>query len=178
MKEFTGDLWQEREPDGRIKIGFAKRYIDDVLGECFHVMQADTREVKKGGPLMVIETNDGLTSLKSPLTGTILNFNSKARNFPDRLSEDDVIMEVVPEGVKIAAKEKVKKPETGTGNWLNLQDVFQVNVDLFNQPVQVDRQAAELRVQGILDQLRDERADRAEMLRQAGHFARAVRRPR
>lgn len=108
MKEFIGDLWIDKAEDGRVKIGFARRFIEDRMGECFHVMQADTRNVKKGGPLLVIETNDGLRPVKSPLSGSILYFNDHARNFPDKLVEDDCILEVLPEGVKLSS---VKKAE-------------------------------------------------------------------
>lgn len=111
MKEFIGDLWIDKAEDGRVKIGFARRFIEDRMGECFHVMQADTRNVKKGGPLLVIETNDGLRPVKSPLSGSILYFNDHARNFPDKLVEDDCILEVLPEGVKLSSvkKAEVKK---------------------------------------------------------------------
>lgn len=124
MKEFSGNMWTESDKDGRVKIGFSKRFIEDRLGECFHVMQADVRTVKKGTPLFVIETNDGLESLKSPVSGTILVFNAKARNFPDRLTEEDVIAEVLPEGVKLEKAKKEKKEKVATtvvNEWIDFQ---------------------------------------------------------
>lgn len=124
MKEFIGDLWMDKAEDGRVKIGFARRFIDDRMGECFHVMQADTRNVKKGGPLLVIETNDGLRPVKSPLSGSILYFNDHARNFPDKLVEDDCILEVLPEGVKLSSvkKAEVKKPYNYDTDFLAILD--------------------------------------------------------
>lgn len=110
MKEFIGNIWTEAGADGRVRMGFSRRFIEERLGECFHVMQADIKSVKKGEPLLVIETNDGLESLKSPLSGNILVFNAKARNFPDRLVEEDCILEILPEGVKLPVKTK-KVPE-------------------------------------------------------------------
>lgn len=101
MKEFFGNVWTEAESDGHIRIGFSRRFIEDRLSECFHVMPADTKALRKGGPMLVIETNDGLESLKSPITGSILVFNEKARNFPDRLTEEDDILQVCPEGVSL-----------------------------------------------------------------------------
>jgi glycine cleavage system H lipoate-binding protein len=102
MKTFVdGSTWTEPDDRGVIRIGFRQSYIEQVLGECFHVVQADTRKARKGCPLMVLETNDGTSRVRSPVTGTILTFSDKARNFPDRLTEDDVIVEVLPEGVTL-----------------------------------------------------------------------------
>jgi hypothetical protein len=101
MKEFVGNIWTETDKRGVVQLGFARKYIDEVLGECFHVIPADTRQARKGQPLMVLETNDGTERIKSPLSGTILVFADKAKNFPDRLTEEDVICEVLPEGVKL-----------------------------------------------------------------------------
>lgn len=109
MKTIVGNLWTEEGKDGRVNIGFTRNFIEERLGECFHVLQADMQVVRKGGPLMVIETNDGLESLKSPLTGSILVFNAKARNFPDRLTEEDNIMEILPEGVTLPVSTKKSK---------------------------------------------------------------------
>jgi glycine cleavage system H lipoate-binding protein len=109
MKEYSGGLWTETAPSGVVRLGFSKVFIEQKLGECFHVMQADSKNVKEGEPLLVLETNDGLESLKSPITGTILHFNSKARNFPDRLTEEDNILEVLPEGVKAPKPDKKEK---------------------------------------------------------------------
>lgn len=131
-REYVGDLWMEKQEDGRVRLGFARRFIEDRLGECFHVMQADTQSVKKGGPLLVIETNDGLRTLKSPLAGSILRFDAKARNFPDKLLEDDTILEVLPQGVKLPAPKKAEektKPAFEL-NWNNAQ--VQQFRDLFN----------------------------------------------
>lgn len=154
MKEFIGDLWMDRAEDGRVKIGFARRFIEDRMGECFHVMQADTRNVKKGGPLLVIETNDGLRPVKSPLTGSILFFNHNARNFPDKLVEDDCILEVLPEGVKLPSV-TVKKAKAPTNNWANggvLGDLWADNQPpTFDEAVNNARRVAQVRAQqGVL----------------------------
>src|SRR5271156_6203635 len=110
MKEYIGNLWTESGPKGTLRIGFTQRFIEEKLGEGFHVMQADLTKVQKGGPMLVIETNDGLESLSAPITGTIMTFNERARNFPDRLKEEEVILEVLPEGVKLEVV--VKKTKT------------------------------------------------------------------
>jgi len=109
MKKNIGFVWTEEKSDGRVNIGFTRAFIDSKLMECFACVQADAFNLFEGGPMLVIETNDGLESLKSPITGTITNFNAKARNFPDRLTEDDVILTVLPKGVVLPAKAKTKK---------------------------------------------------------------------
>jgi glycine cleavage system H lipoate-binding protein len=134
MKTFFGNLWTEEGKDGRVNIGFSRRFIEERLVECFHVIQADMRVARKDHPLMVIETNDGLESLKSPITGSILVFNHKARNFPDRLTEDDNIMEILPEGVTLPVSVKKAKPVfTDDMAYLNqtwsnrIEDLFTIN---------------------------------------------------
>lgn len=124
MKEYNGNLWTETDALGKVKLGFSKVFIEQKLGECFHVMQADSKNVKKGEPLLVLETNDGLESLKSPITGTILSFNTKARNYPDRLTEEDSILELLPEGVTLPKEEKKTKTKAkAIDNWLTQANI-------------------------------------------------------
>jgi Glycine cleavage H-protein len=108
MKTIIGNIWTEVKESGLVKVGFTQQFIEQRLGECFHVMQADVRQVKKGEPMLVIETTDGLESLKAPLSGSIHFFNVKARNFPDRLNEEDLIMELLPDGVVLPVVKKKK----------------------------------------------------------------------
>jgi glycine cleavage system H lipoate-binding protein len=141
MKEVNGNLWTETSPRGTLRIGFTQRFIEEKLGECFHVMQADLNKVVRGGPMLVIETNDGLENLKSPVTGSILVFNDRARNFPDRLKEEETILEVLPDGVKLEPVVKAKRVEKAKiaapaqfdpDRW----EPRDVNLDdLFNRPV-------------------------------------------
>src|SRR5579864_9391330 len=98
MKEYLGNVWTEVDARGVLRLGFTKQYIDERLGECFHVVPADVGNTTKGGSLLVLETNDGTSRIKSPISGTILVFSDKARNFPDRLTEEDVIIEILPTG--------------------------------------------------------------------------------
>lgn len=118
MKVVTGNIWTDTDARGVLKIGFTKQYIDNELGECFHVIQADTKLARKGQPLMVLETNDGTSRIRSPINGSIISFSHKAQNFPDRLVEEDVIMEVLPEGVKLE-KVVAAKPQK---YWNNIQN--------------------------------------------------------
>jgi glycine cleavage system H lipoate-binding protein len=137
MKTFVdGSIWTETDARGVSLIGFRQEYIDQVLGECFHVVQADTRRARKGCPLMVLETNDGTNRVRSPVTGTILTFSDKARNFPDRLTEDDVIVEVLPEGTVLPTTKKAREERAS----VVINDAAGVarhlNVDLFARAAQ------------------------------------------
>lgn len=103
MKEVLGNLWFTKDAtNDSTNIGFTKQFIDERLSECFHVLMADTKIIKEKGPLLVLETNDGLEPVRSPLAGRIVFFNDKARNFPDRLLESDII-------VSLSHKEPAKK---------------------------------------------------------------------
>lgn len=121
MKTNHGNVWSEVR-NGRMAIGFTKQCIDDTLPECFHVLQADATTVKLRGPMLVLETNDGLLSILSPVAGRIRFFNDRARNFPDKLTEEDVIIEVeLPQPAQEVKKAVVKKsskvtPKIGGGN--------------------------------------------------------------
>jgi hypothetical protein len=119
------NIWTEDEKDGLVKVGFTRRFIDNVLMECFHIVQADIKNLYEGGPMLVVETNDGLESIKSPYTGTVHYFNPKARNFPDRLTEEDTIMTILPKGIVLPERKKAavkKEPEPtaqGFNQWVN-----------------------------------------------------------
>ena len=127
MKTFTEEVWFETNKDGTISVGFTQDYIRRKMPECFHVVQADVKNVSKDTPMLVIETNDCLESVKAPITGRVKYFNHKARDFPDQLKEDDVILTVAPPGVAeevaVAAKPKV----------VNWDDVQAMNLDWLNE---------------------------------------------
>lgn len=109
MKMNYGDLWVETLPEGTINVGFTQPCIEEKLQECFHVLPADVVRTKREQPLLVLETNDGLVSIKSPVNGHITFFSDKARNFPDRLSEEDVIVTLITEEQRKKSIEKAKK---------------------------------------------------------------------
>src|SRR5260370_11552088 len=111
MKEYTKDFWIETNPDGTVNVGLTDNLIQSKLQECFHILQANTLAVKENEPMLVLETNDGLESLKSPVTGTVLKFNDRARNFPDKIKEDEVVLHLCPVGVKMPV---VKRPRVNT----------------------------------------------------------------
>lgn len=115
MKKTIGNIWYE-EKDCRVSVGFTQECLNEKLQECFHILPADVFAVKAQGPLMVLETNDGLEAVHSPVAGRIRFFSDKARNFPDRLTTEDVVVEIdlpKPEVKKVAAKKATTKPSGG-----------------------------------------------------------------
>lgn len=142
MKTDHNLVWSEIHADKSITIGFTKKCIDEYLGECFHVMQADSKTVRAAGPMLVLETNDGLESIKSPFSGSISYFNPKARNYPDKITEVDTILTILPPGVEKVKVEKKVSPQV-IGNWtvpgdytVQFNDLFQQAV---TQPNRIDR---------------------------------------
>jgi glycine cleavage system H lipoate-binding protein len=80
--------------DGAVtRIGLTQSFINS-LDECWQILPANTREFKKKSPLFTVETNDALISIMSPINGHLNMFNTTARDFPDHLTEDMVIMEL------------------------------------------------------------------------------------
>lgn len=96
MKTNYGDIWCETQPDGMMSIGFTKKCIEEKLCECFHILPADVGTAKLKQPLLVLETNDGVEAIPSPINGRIIIFSDKARNFPDRMTEEDVVVSIEP----------------------------------------------------------------------------------
>jgi glycine cleavage system H lipoate-binding protein len=96
MKEVRGAIWFQTSEDGTVTVGLTWDYIRQKLGECFHVMQADERQLIQNQPMLVLETNDGLETIKAPVSGTIVHFNWRARDFPDKLTEEETILIIKP----------------------------------------------------------------------------------
>ena len=135
MKHISGNIWYQTS-QGRMEIGFTKECLDEKLTECFHILPADNYAVKQRGPLMVLETNDGLEAVHSPIAGRVLFFSDKARNFPDRLTEEDVVVAIeMPREVKKIAPKKSAAPKgtPATGGRLNW------DIDPFDEPMPWDR---------------------------------------
>ena len=80
------------------------------------MLPADASEVREKGPLLVLETNDGLQSIKTPVAGKVAYFNPKARNFPDKLTDSDTIVTLFPKGY-VAPQKAAKKVDNI--NWFN-----------------------------------------------------------
>lgn len=87
----ANQIWYKQEGK-HLKIGFTEQFLPTVH-EAWHVLPTTTKaKVREKSPLMAIETNDALFTIFAPSTGRVIKFNDKARDFPDRLSADDVIL--------------------------------------------------------------------------------------
>lgn len=87
-----GRTWFQKNKEGKTEIGFTNDFLRD-LDECWHIMAGATSKVaiKEAQPLCSVETNDGLFSVASPVSGVISFFNTKAMNFPDKITSEEVI---------------------------------------------------------------------------------------
>jgi glycine cleavage system H lipoate-binding protein len=85
-------IWFEQN-DNVVTVGFTRQFLE-LMGECWHIVPANMERFRAHAPLMVVETNDSLISIKSPVAANFTSFNAKAQNFPDQLTEDDVILEM------------------------------------------------------------------------------------
>jgi glycine cleavage system H lipoate-binding protein len=106
MPKVVNDLnqiWVESDGGEHVKIGFTRDFLQQ-LDQCWHILPANNSRFKKQMPLMTVETNDGLVSILSPVTGYLQNFDRKAQDFPDKLTEEDVIL-----SINVAEKKAVKK---------------------------------------------------------------------
>lgn len=108
-KQILGSIWVQTNKDGTVSVGLTADFIRTKMGECFHIMQADKDDLVENQPMLVMETNDGLESVRSPVTGRILSFNRRAVDFPDKLKDSESILTILPVGV--APKATTKKPK-------------------------------------------------------------------
>ena len=128
-KVYMDDIWVQ-EGKGTVDIGFTQLFIDRILGECYHITQASSVMMTKDRAMLTIETNEGLKVIRSPVTGTVSYFNTHARDFPDRLTEDSVVISIKPKTIVVGVEKKeVKKPSS---HHVFLDDFIEVNGDLFN----------------------------------------------
>lgn len=93
-------IWYQQDGE-QIKIGLTRSFLD-TLDECWHILPGG-RSVKAKAPLMTVETNDSLVSILSPVAGNLFNWNERATNFPDKLTEDDVVLTLTTARVAEAA---------------------------------------------------------------------------
>lgn len=85
-------IWYDEDGD-LVRIGFTQPFLN-TLDQCWHILPSNTEKFKLKAPLLTVETNDSLISIMSPVAGNFMNYSDKAQNFPDRLTEADVIMEL------------------------------------------------------------------------------------
>ena len=86
----TGRLWYETK-EGETRIGFTEEFLQQMQ-DCFHIVPGKQRTtIRQDGPLMAIETNECLFSIRAPVSGIITFFNTKAQDFPEKLTVDEVV---------------------------------------------------------------------------------------
>lgn len=85
-------IWYEVS-GANIKMGLTRSFLDQ-LDECWHILPPMGRQIKMKAPLFTVETNDSLVSVLSPVAGNFLTWNDRATNFPDKLTESDVLIEL------------------------------------------------------------------------------------
>jgi hypothetical protein len=94
-------IWYETS-DEVTRIGLTASFLEQ-LDQCWHILPPSARQIRMKAPLFTVETNDSLVSVLSPVAGNFLNWNDRATNFPDKLRDTDVIIEltskVIPEPV-------------------------------------------------------------------------------
>ncbi len=93
----TADIWYVTK-NNKVTVGFMSDFLKKMT-DCWHISPVG-KSVDKESPLMVLEMGDELLSIMSPSKGLIESFNTKAQNFPEQLTEDDVICVINENGVK------------------------------------------------------------------------------
>ena len=86
--------------------------------EIIEVLVKNGEEIKKGDPLITLESDKSSVEVPSPLSGKILNINVK---IGDKVSEGDTVLEIDSLNNKVEAKsetnnEKIKKSRTNNKN--------------------------------------------------------------
>ena len=81
--------------------------------EIIEVLVKNGEEIKKGDPLITLESDKSSVEVPSPLSGKILNINVK---IGDKVSEGDTVLEIDSVNNKVEAKsetnnEKIKNQE-------------------------------------------------------------------
>lgn len=103
-KVVVDKIWFMKDK-GTIQVGFNKSFLRELSeGSCWHIMPANNRRVKEKLPLLTVESSDELVSIPSPVSANVYSFSDKARNFPEKLNEDDVVIELRESDTKSKAK--------------------------------------------------------------------------
>lgn len=157
MTNSLNQLWYQKDGDV-FNMGLTRNFLES-LDECWHILPTNISRVKEKSPLFTIETNDSLLSILSPVAGNFLNWNDRATNFPDKLTETDVI-------IKLSTKEIVKaEPLAGLDDEV---EIARLTAIVSNSTLPINsRIAANTRIQEIT-LARSLRAPRPEPALMAG----------
>ena len=135
-----GRTWFEVR-EGKTYVGFTKAFLDTLDG-CWHIIPAASARttVKENAPLCAVETNDGLFSVPSPVTGIISVFEHAAMNFPDKLSAEMHVATVVDK-----QQEEVEAPAEGARLLFGDEVRARINANLAQLNAQPEAPRAEFR---------------------------------
>ena len=98
-KIFYGDEWHPIVHQSEIpNIGDFKSV------EIIEVLVKNGEEIKKGDPLITLESDKSSVEVPSPLSGKILNINVK---IGDKVSEGDTVLEIDSANNKVEAKPEI-----------------------------------------------------------------------
>ena len=86
--------------------------------EIIEVLVKNGEEIKKGDPLITLESDKSSVEVPSPLSGKILNINVK---IGDKVSEGDTVLEIDSANNKVEAK-----PETNNEKIKNQEPIIKI----------------------------------------------------
>lgn len=106
-KVIEGNIWVRANGDSA-EVGFVPEFLKMFQEEGWNVIP-NTGSIKKGQPLMAVETNDSLLSIISPVDGEVQEVAFHAQNSPEKLTTDCRVLTIFT-GKKVVKK----KPTTAS----------------------------------------------------------------
>ncbi|WP_025728715.1 glycine cleavage system protein H [Atopobacter phocae] len=86
--KFSKDGFWIKEQDDHIVIGFGLKLQDDV-GEVAFASFPYEEALKKGEPIIDVEASKAVTTVDSPLTGTVVKWHREVEDTPELLNAVD-----------------------------------------------------------------------------------------
>src|SRR3990167_7093009 len=95
------ESWTKQTDRGTISVGFRKEFLKKI-GPIWNLIPRVTMRtpIEEGTILFAMETSNCLHSIKSPLKGTIVAFNTQCLDKPDSIDENIWLYEVLPQKQK------------------------------------------------------------------------------
>ncbi len=88
LRYHAQDTWARMEDDGRVRVGITD-YAQDQLGEIVFVDLPETdTDVVSGEPWGEIESSKTVADLHAPVSGTVVEVNSKLERQPELVNTD------------------------------------------------------------------------------------------
>lgn len=109
-KVIEGNIWVRAAGDSA-EVGFVPEFLKMFQEEGWNVIP-NTGSIKKGQPLMAVETNDSLLSIISPVDGEVQEVAFHAQNSPEKLTAECRVL-------TIFTGKRVVKKKTSAGASVN-----------------------------------------------------------